>query len=125
MREVEKLNLAKNFLPDYKVAEITCPTRYFAEASSIPLARATKYGLGVLQVSLEFRLAKLGVLSPRIFSADGKRLEIGSLGHQHALARAGESHGVLDGFTGGSRIQADITAVRAGRCYVAGTLLWR
>ncbi len=44
----------------YHIAEVTCPTKYFEEASSINLARSTKYGLGVLRVSLVHRLCKCG-----------------------------------------------------------------
>ena len=40
----------------FRVGEITCPTRYFPEASSIGFARGVTYGLGVLQTSLAYRL---------------------------------------------------------------------
>ncbi|MBL8001676.1 MAG: glycosyltransferase family 2 protein [Flavobacteriales bacterium] len=45
----------------YEIAEITCPTKYFEEASSINFSRSVTYGLGVLRVSLRYRLAKWGV----------------------------------------------------------------
>lgn len=51
----------------YTVAEISCPTRYFAEASSIRFWASVKYGLGCLQTALFYRLAKMGCLSPAIF----------------------------------------------------------
>ncbi|HRX28902.1 MAG TPA: glycosyltransferase family 2 protein, partial [Saprospiraceae bacterium] len=41
---------------DFEIGEITCPTKYFEEASSINLTRSIKYGLGVLRVSIIFRL---------------------------------------------------------------------
>lgn len=44
----------------FHIAEVTCPTKYFEEASSINFKRSVKYGLGVLRVSLNHRLAKLG-----------------------------------------------------------------
>ncbi len=44
-----------------EIAEITCPTKYFDEASSINFSRSVTYGLGVLRVSLRYRLAKWGV----------------------------------------------------------------
>ena len=48
------------------IAEVTCPTLYFAEASSINLPRSIKYGLGCLATAASFRLAKWGVIrSPR------------------------------------------------------------
>ena len=45
----------------YPIAEVTCPTKYFEEASSINLARSTKYGLGVLRVSFNHFLQRLGI----------------------------------------------------------------
>lgn len=44
----------------YKIGEISCPTKYFKEASSINFARSCKYGLEVLGVSLKYRFAKMG-----------------------------------------------------------------
>lgn len=46
----------------FDIAEVTCPTKYFEEASSINFSRSTKYGLGVLTVSFEHLLQKLGFL---------------------------------------------------------------
>ena len=51
----------------FKIGEISCPTKYFPEASSINLQRSSVYGLGVIQTSLAFRLWRWGILSPRIF----------------------------------------------------------
>ena len=51
----------------FDIAEVTCPTRYFDEASSINFLRSTKYGFGVLRVSLLHRLARWGLLSPAIY----------------------------------------------------------
>jgi glycosyltransferase involved in cell wall biosynthesis len=51
----------------YTVAEISCPTRYFAEASSIQFWPSVKYGLGCLKTALLFRLARTGWMSPAIF----------------------------------------------------------
>ena len=44
----------------YKIGETSCPTKYFPEASSINFVRSCKYGLEVLKVSLQYRLAKMG-----------------------------------------------------------------
>jgi hypothetical protein len=52
----------------FRVGEISCPTKYFAEASSISFRRSVKYGFGVLRVSLLYRLAKWGLVESRIFS---------------------------------------------------------
>lgn len=60
--------IAQIFFAGYEIAEITCPTRYFEEASSINLKRSTVYGLGVLATSLQYRLQKLGLAKYRIFS---------------------------------------------------------
>ncbi|MBL0054406.1 MAG: glycosyltransferase family 2 protein [Bacteroidetes bacterium] len=52
--------LAQIFFAGYDIAEVTCPTKYFDEASSINFSRSMKYGLGVLGVSLQYFLSKLG-----------------------------------------------------------------
>lgn len=51
----------------FDIAEVTCPTKYFEDASSINLARSTKYGLGVLRVSMVHRLAKWGLMSSKLY----------------------------------------------------------
>jgi hypothetical protein len=45
----------------FDIAEVTCPTKYFEEASSINFRRSMKYGMGVLRVSLNHRLQKWGM----------------------------------------------------------------
>ncbi|MBK8340965.1 MAG: glycosyltransferase family 2 protein [Flavobacteriales bacterium] len=50
------------FWKGYEVAEITCPTKYFDEASSINFSRSMTYGLGVLHVSVRYFLARTGIL---------------------------------------------------------------
>jgi glycosyltransferase involved in cell wall biosynthesis len=52
---------------DYTIAEVSCPTKYFADASSINLFRSIKYGFGCLGTALIFRLAKFKIISSRIF----------------------------------------------------------
>ena len=49
------------------IAELTCPTRYFPEASSINFRRSVRYGLGCLQTGLTFRLARMGWISSPLF----------------------------------------------------------
>ncbi len=51
-----------------RIGEISCPTRYFEEASEIGLRRSVVYGLGVLRVSAQYRLWRMGVAKPAIFS---------------------------------------------------------
>ena len=55
----------------YRIGELTCPTRYFEDASSINFRRGVTYGLGVLKTSLRFRLQMWGLHSSAIFS-EGK-----------------------------------------------------
>ena len=59
--------LAQSLYFRWRVGEISCPTRYFAEASSINFQRSCVYGLGVLRVSLDCCLARLGFVSSRLF----------------------------------------------------------
>jgi glycosyltransferase involved in cell wall biosynthesis len=60
--------LAQIFHAGFEIAEITCPTRYFDDASSINIPRSIKYGLGVLAVSFAYRFQKSGLFKSRIFS---------------------------------------------------------
>lgn len=55
--------LSQIIFADFGIAEVTCPTRYFEEASSINFSRSVKYGLGVLRVSLGHFLQKRGLLN--------------------------------------------------------------
>lgn len=63
---------------DFPMGEVSCPTKYFEEASSISFTRSVKYGFGVLWTSLQFRLNKWGLMHSRIFMKDGKHLDVGS-----------------------------------------------
>ncbi len=54
--------IAQIFWKGYDIAEVTCPTKYFDEASSINFVRSAEYGLGVLRVSIRYFLAKIGIL---------------------------------------------------------------
>jgi glycosyltransferase involved in cell wall biosynthesis len=53
--------IAQIFWKGFEIAEVTCPTKYFEEASSINFARSSKYGLGVLWVSTRYLFSKLGI----------------------------------------------------------------
>lgn len=59
--------LAQIIWLDYTIAEVSCPTSYFAEASSINLQRSIKYGFGCLYTALTFRLAKMNFITSRLF----------------------------------------------------------
>jgi len=58
---------AQIFYSGFEIAEVTCPTKYFPEASSINFKRSTIYGLGVMRTSIIYRLQKIGIGSFRIF----------------------------------------------------------
>ncbi len=55
--------LAQIFYNNFEIAEVTCPTKYFDEASSINFKRSVIYGLGVLRTSLQYRLQKWGIVN--------------------------------------------------------------
>jgi glycosyltransferase involved in cell wall biosynthesis len=59
--------LAQIIYEGIDIAEITCPTKYFDEASSINMKRSTIYGLGVLKVSIDFRLNKWGLCRSKLY----------------------------------------------------------
>jgi hypothetical protein len=52
----------------FRVGEISCPTKYFEEASSINFSRSVTYGIGVLKTAAQFRLKKMGLANPVIFN---------------------------------------------------------
>ena len=54
----------------YTIAEISCPTRYAPEGSSIDFWRSVKYGFGCLGTAIVFRLAKMGFIHPKGFPSD-------------------------------------------------------
>ncbi len=55
--------VAQVFYHGHEIGEVTCPTKYFPEASSINFKRSTIYGLGVLRVSFTFFLVRMGLLN--------------------------------------------------------------
>ncbi|MDX1684274.1 MAG: glycosyltransferase family 2 protein [Saprospiraceae bacterium] len=59
--------LSQVIYKDYRIAEVTCPTKYFPEASSINLWRSVKYGFGVLNVSLAHAFARWGVYRSKLY----------------------------------------------------------
>lgn len=59
--------LAQIVWQDEFIAEVSCPTKYFKEASSINFRRSCKYGFGCLQTALLFRLGKMRILKPKLF----------------------------------------------------------
>jgi glycosyltransferase involved in cell wall biosynthesis len=59
--------LAQIFWHGFTIGEVSCPTKYFTEASSINLPRSIKYGFGCLGVGMAFRLAKMGLGGSKLF----------------------------------------------------------
>ena len=62
----------------FRIGEVSCPTRYMPEASSIDFQRSVKYGFGVLATAAAFRLQSLGWAHYAIFAATGRRLQVGT-----------------------------------------------
>lgn len=65
--------VAQIFYQGYEIAEVTCPTKYFPEASSINLLRSAIYGLGVLRVSVVYRLCKWKLMKSKLFSNKNRK----------------------------------------------------
>jgi len=59
----------------FRIGEVSCPTKYFEEASSINFRRSVKYGFGVVATTLQFVLHKWGVMHLPRFSKEGKKLD--------------------------------------------------
>lgn len=66
--------LAQALFFGFRIGEISCPARYFADASSINFRRSVSYGFGVLATSFKFALQKLGIVHFRIFKETGRKL---------------------------------------------------
>ena len=66
--------LAQAIFFGYRIGEISCPTKYFPEASSINFRRSVTYGLGVLATSIKFRVQRIGLAHFRIFNSSGRKL---------------------------------------------------
>ncbi|HTC42666.1 MAG TPA: glycosyltransferase family 2 protein [Candidatus Acidoferrales bacterium] len=58
----------------FRIGELSCPTRYFGEASSINFARSVKYGFGVLGTTLKCWMQRAGIAQFRMFSPAGRKL---------------------------------------------------
>jgi glycosyltransferase involved in cell wall biosynthesis len=61
----------------FKIGEVSCPTKYFPEASSINFRRSVKYGLEVLSTTMQFALQKWGLAHFAMFNPEGRKLETG------------------------------------------------
>ena len=74
----------------YEIAEITCPAKYFEEASSTGFWRSANYGLGVLRTTLWYLLSRAGLYRHPMFNPDGRRLPFTppDIGPSHASPQA-------------------------------------
>ncbi len=60
--------ISQIFMKGFEIGEVTCPTKYFEEASSINFSRSMKYGRGVLRVSLVHRMHKWGMVKSKLYN---------------------------------------------------------
>jgi glycosyltransferase involved in cell wall biosynthesis len=60
----------------FRIGEVSCPTKYFDDASSINFRRSCKYGLGVVATSFQYRMEKLGLAHFKFFSTKGRKLDL-------------------------------------------------
>jgi glycosyltransferase involved in cell wall biosynthesis len=67
--------LAQSVMLKARIGEISCPTKYFPEASSINFRRSAIYGLGVVRTAIEFRLAAWDIYRPSIFNLSVDRIQ--------------------------------------------------
>jgi hypothetical protein len=70
----------------FRIGEVSCPTKYFEEASSINFRRSVEYGFGVLATTLEFALQRFGLIHLPRFSDKGRKLDQG--GEAYYAARS-------------------------------------
>jgi glycosyltransferase involved in cell wall biosynthesis len=80
----------------FRIGEVSCPTKYFEEASSINFRRSVKYGLGVLLTSLQFTLSKWGLIHLPRFSAQGKKLDLNAKLAVEESAAVAKQYGGVD-----------------------------
>ena len=77
----------------YRIGEVSCPTKYFEEASSINFRRSVQYGLGVIGTTLRFALERGGIAHSVIFSKKGKTLETGAEVYYNGGVKAASQRG--------------------------------
>jgi hypothetical protein len=66
--------IAQCIIFGYRIGEVSCPTKYFEEASSIKVGESVKYGFGVLSTTLKCWLQKLGIVHYRLFNSRGSKV---------------------------------------------------
>jgi hypothetical protein len=68
--------IAQALMFGFRIGEISCPTKYFDEASSINFRRSVKYGLGVLQTTMGYVAHKMGLIHLAMFAASGRKVTL-------------------------------------------------
>jgi hypothetical protein len=68
--------LAQAIFFGFSIGEVSCPTSYTKEASSISFRRSIRYGFGVLATSMQFFLQKSGLRKSRVFDTAGKKISL-------------------------------------------------
>src|SRR5450432_4336339 len=76
----------------FHIGEVSCPTKYFEEASSINFQRSVQYGLGVLATTMQFAFQKMGLIHLRRLSETGRKLEAGDEAYYARRAEQTHSH---------------------------------
>ncbi len=76
----------------FRIGEVSCPTKYFEEASSINFRRSVKYGVGVLGTTLQFALQRAGLVHLPRFSEHGRKLEKGYSAYYANQSEIAHSH---------------------------------
>jgi hypothetical protein len=66
--------IAQAVMFGFRIGEISCPTKYFEEASSINFKRSVEYGLGVLATTLSYTAHKMGLIHLARFDANGRKV---------------------------------------------------
>ena len=69
--------LAQAVMFGFRIGEVSCPTRYFKEASSISFRRSVRYGLSVVLTTLQFSAHRLGIAKSRLFKQRGRTIALG------------------------------------------------
>jgi glycosyltransferase involved in cell wall biosynthesis len=68
--------LAQSVMFGFRLGEVSCPTKYFGEASSISFRRSVRYGLGVLATTARFSAHKMGLIRSRLFTPRGRTIDL-------------------------------------------------
>jgi len=89
--------LAQAIYFKFRIGEISCPTRYMPEASSVNFRQSCKYGFGVLWTSIAYRMQAMGLRKDCIFAEDGRKLFWGTSGERGRLISPALSETISEG----------------------------